>query len=130
MYRDGRETLLKENAGLKQALDAKEIWQKAYDRGVANEGLLLELLGKTKRGLDGCITASGGNITDDFHLGGVDFNKDVAVYIDDYFGGKVIKQESIKVVILDKEGNATCARTAQKNKKKGSQRNYVLVEKE
>ena len=31
----------------------------------------------------------------------------VAVYVDDYFGGKVIKQEATPVTILDHEGKAT-----------------------
>lgn len=125
-----REQLEKENAVLKQALDAKKIWEKAYERGVANEELLLELLGRVKKNQDSCITVSGGSIAGSLNINGVDFDKDVAVYIDDYFGGKVIKQESIKVVILDEEGNATYARTSQKNKKDNFQRNYILVEKE
>jgi len=38
----------------------------------------------------------------------------VAIYVDDYFGGKVIKQESHPVTILDEEGKATYAVTGRK----------------
>ena len=43
----------------------------------------------------------------------------VPVYVEDYFGGKVIKQEATPVTILDKNGKATyglTARKAEKNK--------------
>lgn len=38
----------------------------------------------------------------------------VPVYVDDYFGGKVIKQESHPVTILDETGKATYGVTAKK----------------
>ena len=37
---------------------------------------------------------------------------DPAVYIDDLFGGKVIKQESTKAIFIDKDGNVKEGRTA------------------
>jgi hypothetical protein len=48
----------------------------------------------------------------------------VAVYVDDYFGGKVIKQEATKVVIIDKNGKTTEAFSKQKPDKGYS---YKLV---
>ena len=47
----------------------------------------------------------------------------VAVYVDDYFGGKVIKQEATPVTILDIHGKATYGLTAQKADKG---KNYIL----
>ena len=44
-------------------------------------------------------------------------------YVDDYFGGKVIRQESTPVTILDEKGKATYAVTAQKPK---SKQMYIL----
>ena len=46
-------------------------------------------------------------------------------YVDDYFGGKVIKQEATPVTILDEKGKATYGMTA-KAPDKGKQ--YLLVE--
>lgn len=46
-------------------------------------------------------------------------------YVDDYFGGKVIKQEATPVTILDADGKATYSQTAQKPDKG---RRYVLVD--
>lgn len=48
----------------------------------------------------------------------------VAQYVDDYFGGKVIKQEATKVVILEKDGERKEAFTKQKPDKGFS---YKLV---
>ena len=49
----------------------------------------------------------------------------VPVYVDDYFGGKVIKQEATPVTILDENGKATYGLTAKKPTKGKS---YLLVE--
>lgn len=38
---------------------------------------------------------------------GFNFPDDVARYVDDYFGGKVLKQEATKLVKLDKNWNVT-----------------------
>ena len=46
-------------------------------------------------------------------------------YVEDYFGGKVIKQESTPVTILDENGKATYSQTAQKPSKDKS---YRLVQ--
>ena len=48
----------------------------------------------------------------------------VAQYVDDYYGGKVIKQEATPVTILDSQGKATYALT-RRPADKG--RNYLLV---
>lgn len=48
----------------------------------------------------------------------------IAQYVDDYFGGKVIKQEATKVVILEKDGERKEAFTKQKPDKGFS---YKLV---
>lgn len=47
-------------------------------------------------------------------------------YVDDYYGGKVIKQEATKVVILDDNGDATYAVT---RKAADRGRKYLLVQK-
>ena len=62
--------------------------------------------------LDGCISGSELNIP-----------TDVARYIDDYYGGKVIKQEATLVTILDENGRATYAHTA---KKPSKGKKYIL----
>ena len=49
----------------------------------------------------------------------------VPVYVDDYFGGKVIKQEATPVTILDENGKATYALTANKPTKGKA---YLLVQ--
>lgn len=49
----------------------------------------------------------------------------VPVYVEDYFGGKVIKQEATPVTILDAKGKATYSQTAKKPKKG---MNYILVQ--
>lgn len=130
LYQQKALALEKENAALKSMLETKNIWEKAYNKAVTNEDLLLTLLGKNKKEAESYFTVSGGTITGATNIMGVDFDKDVAVYVNDYFGGKVIKQESIKVVILDKDGKATYSQTARTNKKSDFQRNYVLVEAE
>lgn len=50
---------------------------------------------------------------------------DVPRYVEDYFGGKVIKQEATPVTILDKNGKATYSQTAQKPDK---DKRYKLVQ--
>jgi len=52
-----------------------------------------------------------------FANGGLSLPDNVAEYVDDYYGGKVIKQEATKVVILDENGNATYSQTKRKPKK-------------
>ena len=47
-------------------------------------------------------------------------------YVEDYFGGKVIKQESTPVTILDEQGKATYSQTAQKP---DENKTYKLVQK-
>jgi len=56
--------------------------------------------------LDG-ITCAGG-------WSEINLPDNVPVYVDDYFGGKVIKQESHPVTILDEKGKATYGVTAKK----------------
>ena len=51
---------------------------------------------------------------------------DVPRYVEDYFGGKVIKQEAHPVTILDENGKATYGVTAKKPEKN---KRYVLHEK-
>lgn len=50
----------------------------------------------------------------------------VAQYVDDYFGGKVIKQEAIKVIEINKDGEIKTGLTKQKPDKGYS---YKLVRK-
>lgn len=108
------EQLEKENAYLKEKTDLVK---------------LLERFERKDESLDtGKFSITGGSISGSVSIMGVDFDKDVAVYIDDYFGGKVIKQESIKVIAIDKDGNVTYGRTDRKNKKKDFQRDYIIEE--
>lgn len=51
---------------------------------------------------------------------------DVAQYIDDYFGGKVIKQEATKVIVIEKSGEVKTGLTKQPADKGFS---YKLVRK-
>ena len=69
-------------------------------------------------GYGGWATASDINI-----MAGLDDT--VPVYVDDYFGGKVIKQEATPVTILDENGKATYALTAKKPTKGKA---YLLVQ--
>lgn len=55
------------------------------------------------------------------------FTDDIAQYVDDYFGGKVIKQEATPVTILDENGKATYGVT-KKLPRKGEK--YILVKDE
>lgn len=61
------------------------------------------------------ITSSGGIDNDVSWIGGTHFSLDesVLVYVDDYFGGKVIKQEATKLVIVDEKGDVTYSQTKQ-----------------
>jgi len=52
---------------------------------------------------------------------------DIAVYIKDYYGGKVVEQESHPVTVLDVDGKATYHRTA-KSPDKGY--TYILERKQ
>lgn len=49
----------------------------------------------------------------------------VLQYVDDYFGGKVIKQEATKLVVLDVNGNATYHKT---KKPVDKNRKYKLLQ--
>jgi hypothetical protein len=50
----------------------------------------------------------------------------VPVYVDDYFGGRVIKQEAMPVTILDENGKATYGLTKRQPDKGKS---YILITK-
>lgn len=80
--------------------------------------------------VDGCSMNAGINFTAEI-IGGSNGNfkmDQVAFYVDDFYGGKVLKQESIRVVSLDKDGNVKYGYTSRNNKKDNFQRNYVLDE--
>lgn len=65
-------------------------------------------------GLIGSVDAmSDGAITSSSILGALK-SHDVAMYVDDYYGGKVIEQESHPVTVLDENGKATYHKTKQK----------------
>jgi hypothetical protein len=53
----------------------------------------------------------------------INLDDTVPRYVDDYFGGKIIKQESTPVTILDRNGKATYGVTARKPKKG---KNFIL----
>lgn len=57
----------------------------------------------------------------------VHYPENVAVYVDDILGGKVVKQEGIKCLVIDKEGNVKTGLT--KNKPDGGY-TYKLVRKQ
>ena len=116
--------LSNENATLKAALETKQIWEKLLDKATKNDERLIDILGKVTKD---CLT-----ISDAFNLSAgcaeLILPESVAQYVDDYFGGKVIKQEAIKVIAIDKNGNVTYGKTSRTRKKSDFQRNYVLEE--
>lgn len=58
------------------------------------------------------FTTPSGLFTDS--CGGVGIDDSVAVYVDDFFGGKVIKQEATPVIRISKGGNIERGYTKQK----------------
>lgn len=66
--------------------------------------------------LDGTLSAS--SVMDSL-------DDSVAIYVDDYYGGKVIKQEATPLTVLDKNGKATYHYTA-KPPKKGHKYRYEM----
>lgn len=64
---------------------------------------LKELLGKFASGL----TITGAGINWDDIRGGLTLSDDAAQYVDDFFGGKVIKQEATKVIHISLSGEVT-----------------------
>lgn len=71
---------------------------------------ILEILGKNSVAGNYIFSANFATGVDNM----VELSDSVAVYVDDYFGGKVIKQEATKLVVLDESGNATYYMTKQK----------------
>lgn len=96
---------------LKEALYRKDelvkIVDKLVDRSITTDNTLSSL--------NGCIMA-----------GELILPNDVPRYVEDYFGGKVIKQEATPVTILDEQGKATYGLTA---KKASEGRLYILEQK-
>jgi len=64
---------------------------------------LKELLGKFASG----IMVSGAGLTWNSISGGLTLTDDIPQYVDDFFGGKVIKQEATKVIHISREGKVT-----------------------
>lgn len=54
------------------------------------------------------------NITGGDHVYNIELGDHVPVYVDDLFGGKVIKQEANKAIKIDKHGNVKTGLTKQK----------------
>lgn len=73
--------------------------------------------------LDGSAFGAGVSMDDITEL--IKSDEDIAVYVSDHFGGKVIKQQATPVTVLDAEGKATYAHTAEKPDKG---RSYKLVQ--
>lgn len=93
---------------LNEALNRKEKFEEICDK-------LADKVNNTTARMDGyasCSTDIMDNLDDS-----------VPRYVDDYFGGKVIKQESTPVTILDENGKATYAVTAKKAK---GENQYIL----
>jgi hypothetical protein len=96
---------------LREALNRKEIFEIILNKLVDKSNSF----GDSLSVMNGCL--SGGELI---------LPNDVPRYVEDYFGGKVIKQEATPVIILDKKGKATYGMTA-KSPDKG--RLYKLVQK-
>ena len=94
-------------ASLNRRNDIVELIDKVTDITRSNKNFITSL--------DGCIAGGELNIP-----------ADVARYVDDYYGGKVIRQEATPVTILDENGKATYALTA-KQPPKGKK--YILESK-
>jgi hypothetical protein len=58
-------------------------------------------------------------------VSGAPLSEDVAVFVEDYYGGRVIKQEATPVTIIDREGKATYAVT-KRELPKGTQYHLVI----
>lgn len=102
-YKEHCEILEKE---LKQAKDLKEILNKFSSMSI--NGFNFATVG-------GCF---------DIGYGGITLPDNVLVYVDDILGGKVIKQEGNKCLVIDKDGNVKTGLTKQKPDKGY---NYKLV---
>lgn len=87
--------------------------------------LLKEIVNKT--GIPIPPSVKGGHMFLDSEggWGSTYFPDDVAVFVEDYFGGSVIKQEATKVVVLNEDGEASYYLTS-KSPDKG--RKYLLVQ--
>jgi len=70
------------------------------------KAILEKLTCTTVFGFKGCITSSGG--------WGYDLPDNILVEVEDILGGKVIKQEGTKCLIVSKEGNVKTGLTKQK----------------
>lgn len=95
--------ILKLEQELKEAKDLKAILEKVSSMSV--------------NGIN--FSACGGTFYTETNL-----SENVLVYVDDMLGGKVIKQEGTKCVVLDKNGNMTTGLTKQKPDKGF---NYKLI---
>lgn len=85
------------------------------------KSILEKITDYTLTGAEGFISISGGFTNREITLG-----ENVLVYVDDIMGGKVIKQEANKCIVIDKEGNIKTGLTKQKVDKGY---NYKLIRK-
>lgn len=72
----------------------------------------LEIFEKVKE-VEDSVFALTGTIGASISDGQINFPDDVLVYVDDYYGGKVIKQEATDLTVLDASGKATYHKTKQ-----------------
>ena len=86
--------------------------------------LLTEIVDKLTNKTENLYTMCDGTVSSSNIMSHLDDT--VPRYVDDYFGGKVIKQEATPVTVLDENGKATYGLTA-KTPDKG--RNYKLIQK-
>ena len=94
---------------LEEALNRKENFEKIMDKLTDKTNSLTSQSGQW-------VVSSSGVMAS--------LDESVPRYVEDYFGGKVIKQEATNVTILDPKGKATYGLTA-KPADKG--KNYLLV---
>lgn len=87
----------------KQNINRKEKFEEITEKLTDIADRLTDKFDGVIASIDGCIAE--GNLI---------LPNDVARYVDDYYGGQVLKQEATKLVVIDKDGNATYHWTAKK----------------
>lgn len=112
-------TKYQHNKIVKQYQEAIEDLKESLNR----KDLIVEILDRiTNKEKSPFLTGDMGYVTSSGVMSHLD--NTIPRYVDDYFGGKVIKQEATPVTILDADGKATYSQTAQKPDKG---RKFVLV---
>lgn len=106
-------------AALKAELETQKEWtqemKRQRDCAMQLGEVLQKLTGKVElscKAFSG-IHISGGSLACEA-INGIQIGENLAQYVDDFFGGKVIKQEATKVIQISKDGEVSTGLTRQK----------------